>query len=95
MKTLTDKLRQRASGILKRHGVIRASIFGSFARNTASRRSDLDLVVDFDDERSLLDLVGLQQELQDALGRNVDVVTFRSLHPRIRKQVLREQVRIL
>ncbi|MEW6142598.1 MAG: nucleotidyltransferase family protein [Chloroflexota bacterium] len=77
--------------MLKRHGVRRAGIFGSFARGEAGRSSDLDVAIEFEGEKSLLDLIGLKLDLEDALGLRVDVVTYDSLHPAIKRAVLREQ----
>ncbi|MEX1054401.1 MAG: nucleotidyltransferase family protein [Rhodothermales bacterium] len=81
--------------ILTRYGVISAGVFGSFAREEATDTSDLDLVVELPVGSSLLDLVGLEQDMSDELGIEVDVHTYRSLHPRIRGRILSEQVRIL
>lgn len=58
-------------------------------------QSDVDLLVEFEGRKSLLDLSGLKIELEDALGRKVDVVTYRSLHPLLRERILAEQVPIL
>ena len=80
---------------LRKHGVTRASVFGSFARGEQTRHSDVDFLVEFEPGRSLLDLAGLRLELGDRLGRQVDVVTHNALHPRLRDRILREQVRIL
>lgn len=92
---MTEKLqdlRARMAPTLASYGVVRASVFGSWARGEARDDSDLDMLVQFEEGRSLLDLVGLQQDLSDELGVNADVVTFESLHPLLRDQVLREQV---
>jgi uncharacterized protein len=77
--------------VLARQGVLRASIFGSCARNESGPRSDIDFLVELEEGRSLLDLVALRLELQKRLRRKVDVVTFASLHPLLRKRVLAEQ----
>ncbi|MCR4406300.1 MAG: nucleotidyltransferase family protein [Anaerolineae bacterium] len=89
---LLEEIGQQLLPILRRHGVIRAAIFGSFARGEAEAGSDLDILVDLPDTKSLLDLVALKLDLEAALGREVDVLTYRALHPRIRDRVLREQV---
>lgn len=57
--------------------------------------SDVDLLVEFEKRKSLLDLAGLKIELEDALNRRVDVLTYRSLHPLLKERILAEQVRIL
>jgi len=67
-------------------------VFGSVARGDASSVSDVDLLVEFEPGRSLLDLVGLELDLQDLLGLHVDVATVASLKDRIRPRVLAEAV---
>jgi len=63
-------------------------VFGSVARDEARPDSDLDLLVDMDDGRSLLDLVGLGQDLEELLKRRVDVVTADSVHHAICASIL-------
>jgi uncharacterized protein len=67
-------------------------VFGPVARGEADRESDIDFLVELETGRSLLDLGGLQMELESLLGRRVDVVTARGLKARIRERVLREAV---
>jgi predicted nucleotidyltransferase len=74
------------------HGAKNVRIFGSAARGEASAESDLDVLVDLEPGRSLLDLGGLLVDLQDLLGREVDVVTEKGLRARIRERVLKEAV---
>ncbi len=71
-----------------RYGARNVRVFGSAARGDERPGSDLDLLVDLDSGRTLLDLVALKQDLEDLLGRQVDVVTERALSPFIREAVL-------
>ena len=91
--TVTEKLASRREEIFRiaaRHGARNLRVFGSVARGEAGPDSDLDLLVDVEPGRSLLDLGGLLMELQDLLGCRVDVVTERGLRERIRERVLGE-----
>lgn len=82
--------------ILKRHDVKHAAIFGSFARGEASARSDVDFLIEYKGKnKSLFDLIDLKSELEDTLGRKVDIVTYSSIYWRLRDQILAEQVVIL
>ncbi|MEO7892265.1 MAG: nucleotidyltransferase family protein [Vicinamibacterales bacterium] len=63
-------------------------MFGSEARQEAGPDSDLDLLVDMEAGRSLLDLVGLGQDLEDLLSRRVDVLTAASVHPQLRASIM-------
>lgn len=78
----------------RKHGAREVSVFGSLARSESSADSDLDLLVRFEEGRSLLDRVAMIQDLEDVLGIDVDVVTEKALHPLIREQVLIEAIRL-
>ncbi len=78
--------------IAEKHGAHNVRIFGSVARGEADERSDIDLIVEFEPERSLLDHAALWLELQELLGCKVDVVSDRGIKPRIRERVLREAI---
>jgi uncharacterized protein len=67
-------------------------VFGSVACGEADGESDIDFLAELETGRSLMDLGGLQMELEALLGRRVDVVTARGLKARIRERVLREAV---
>ncbi|MQY78741.1 MAG: nucleotidyltransferase [Bacteroidetes bacterium] len=81
--------------ILRPYSPTKIGIFGSYARNEAQEESDLDLLVDFRKTVSLLDLVGLEIELSEQLGIKVDLVTERSVNPRLRKYIENDLKRIL
>lgn len=88
-------LRERREEILQiaaKHGARTVRIFGSVARGEADAASDLDLLVEMEPGRSLLDLGGLLMELQDLLDARVDVVTEKGLRERIRDRVLKDAV---
>lgn len=88
-------LAERINPVLRRNAVVRAAVFGSVARGEAGPGSDLDLLVEFDGEKSLLDLAHLKVELEEELGHSVDVLTYRAIHHRLRQRILQEQVPIL
>lgn len=95
MVKIPDDMRQKICVILRQYDVAHAALFGSFARGQAGDESDIDIVVEFRGRRSLLDLAGLKIDLQEALRREVDVVTYNSLHPRIKDTILSEQETLL
>jgi predicted nucleotidyltransferase len=88
--TLLKEKREEILRIAARHGAYNVRIFGSAARGSADPDSDIDLLVELEPGRSLFDLGGLLMELQDALNREVDVVTENSLHWYIRDRILAE-----
>ena len=90
-----ESVRLRIALVLKMHDVRKAAIFGSYARGDMTQKSDIDLVVEFDQGKSLLDLVSLKLDLEDALHKKVDVITYGSISPYTRNAVLKEQVPVL
>lgn len=90
----TDELlRDKRDAILRlaaERGAHNVRVFGSAARGEADQNSDVDFLVDLEPGRSLLDLGGLLMELQELLGRPVDVATEAGLRRRIRQRTLRE-----
>jgi predicted nucleotidyltransferase len=90
--TLLGEKRDEIVRLAALHGARNVRVFGSVARGDARDDSDVDLLVELDPDRSLLDLGGLLMDLQDLLGRKVDLVTEKGLHWYIRDRVLREAV---
>jgi len=95
MKESILKLKKKIVPILKRYGVKRAAIFGSFVRGKAKKSSDIDILVEIEADISLLDFVGLKLEIEEALGKKIDLVEYNTLKPSIREEILKEQVPIL
>lgn len=89
---LLKRKRQEILRIAAKHGARSVRVFGSVARGEANTQSDIDFLVELEPGRSLLDLGGLQYELESLLGCRVDVVTERGLKTRIRDRVLREAI---
>jgi hypothetical protein len=92
---VAENLKNKREAILRiaaDYGGRNVRLFGSVAKGTTSEDSDVDILVDLDSGRSLLDLVAMKQDLEDLLGRPVHVVTPLSLSPYIRDEVLKETV---
>ncbi len=92
MTTLTIK--NKIIPILKRQGVLKAAIFGSFARGEETKNSDVDLLVKMPKSKTFLDMAGLKVELEDKLGREVDLVEYDAIRPLIKERVLRDKQEI-
>jgi hypothetical protein len=91
IKELTKKILP----ILRKYGVKKAGVFGSYVRGELKEGSDIDLLVEIGEDISLLDFVGLKLEIEDALGRNVDLVEYCTIKPILQERILKEQVVIL
>jgi predicted nucleotidyltransferase len=90
IEDLLKAKRQEILAIAARHGAHNLRVFGSVARGEAGPESDLDILVEMEPGKSLLDHVALMQDLEDLLQRKVDVVSERALHWYIRDKVLAE-----
>ncbi len=96
MKDLTiAEIKEKAVPILKDAGVKRSSLFGSYVHGEQTKDSDIDILVDFPSGKGLFAFVGLELELEKALQKKVDLITFKGIKPRVRDRILREQVPIL
>ena len=94
MKTADTLLTKKSDirEIAQGHGATRVSLFGSFAQGSATESSDVDILVELEPGRTLLDLVAIKQDLEDLLGRPVHVVTAAALSPYFRDDVLGKAV---
>lgn len=92
LKTLVETHREAILDLCAKHGARNVRLFGSVARGEADEKSDLDVLVDMDPDRSLLDHAALMLALEELLGCRVDVVTASALRPRMRDRVLKEAV---
>lgn len=90
MHPLTESHRAQLRELGARHGVTDVRVFGSMARGDASESSNVDPLVRPLPGTSLLDLGGLLMDAQELLGRRVDVVSERALHPALRDRILAE-----
>ncbi len=95
MKNIT-KLKAKIRRILKKNGVVKAGIFGSYARGEQKKSSDIDILIKVKRKNfSLLDHAGLKIELEEKLGKKVDLLTYRAINPHLKKYILSGEVRII
>ncbi|HIG94103.1 MAG: DNA polymerase beta protein [archaeon GW2011_AR13] len=80
--------------ILKKKGIVKAGIFGSFARGEQKKNSDIDILIKSPKDIGF-EFAGIKLELEDELGIKVDLLTYKSIHPKLKKQILRDEVRII
>ena len=92
MDVVIEERRNEIRKIASRHGARDIRVFGSRARGEATESSDLDLLVEMEPGRSLLDLIAMEQELEESLGFHVDVLTPGSISPYIRETIDREAI---
>lgn len=95
MKINVDQIKEKVVPILKEAGVTRSAIFGSYIRGEEKENSDIDMLVEVPENTGLFAFVHLKHNLENILNKKVDLVTYNSIHPRLREQILKEQVPIL
>lgn len=95
--SLSNILKNRREDIIRvagQYGARNVRVFGSMARGEADVDSDLDIIVEMEPGSSLLDIIAIKQDIEDLLGRKVDIVTEASISPYIRDTVLKEAVNL-
>jgi len=85
-----DEKTKKLTKLLKKHGAKKIEVFGSYVRGEATSDSDLDVIVEFKSRKSLLELVGIEQELEDELGIKVDLLTKASISPYLIEKIEEE-----
>ena|SRR3989338_8819803 len=81
--------------LLKKNGVIRASVFGSFARRENKKTSDIDILVKLKGGKTLLDLISIERKLKNRLKRKIDLLTYDSIHPSLKENILKEKISLI
>jgi len=88
------QLQKQIVPILKKSQVKKAAIFGSFARGEANKKSDIDILIQFQGKKDLFDLIELKLKIEDQLKRKIHILTYNSLHPLLKDRILKEQILI-
>lgn len=95
MDTKLEEIKAKAIPVLKEAGILRSALFGSYVRGEETNQSDIDFLVDYPLGMSLFDVVELKDKLENALGKRVDLVGYKTIKPRIKDIILSEQIQIL
>ncbi len=91
-----DEIKKKTLPILKKYDLKRAGVFGSVVRGELGEDSDVDILVEIErDDMSLLDFVGIKLELEEVLGRKVDLVEYATIKPLLKERILEEEIPIL
>lgn len=89
---LTKEIKERVISFLKECGAKKISIFGSYVRGEATSESDLDIIAEFDESISLLDIVSFEMDLSEQIGIKVELLTEKAISPYIIEEVLEEAI---
>jgi len=94
-ETTIEQIKEKIVPVLKEHDISRSALFGSVVRGEDTPDSDVDILVELPDGKSLLDLVRLGFDLEEVLKKKVDVLTYDAISPYLRDRILSEQILIL
>ncbi len=90
-----EEIKGKILPILQQHGAKKAGLFGSCVREEMREDSDVDILVEIEKDISLLDFIGIKLEIEEVLGRKVDLVEYSTIKPLLRESILKNQVAIL
>ena len=95
-KTLKNlkKIIPKIKRVLKKNKVKKAGIFGSYARGEQKKSSDIDILIKYPKGLGF-GFAGIQLDLEEKLGKKVHLVTYKYIHPKLREQILKDEVRII
>jgi hypothetical protein len=91
---LLSDIKERLVPVLKKYGLSKAAIFGSYARNEANATSDIDLLIQMDETFDLEKYLKFEEDVRRALDKNVDIVEYRCINNIMRDDILKEAVEI-
>ncbi len=89
-----EEIKNKIIPVLIKHQIRRAGIFGSVATGKITKKSDVDILVELGNKISLLEFVGIKFELEDLLGRKVDLVEYQAVKPRLKNRIMSEEIRL-
>jgi len=91
---IPDELVTKIVSVIKKYGVKSAGLFGSVVEGEDTPESDVDILIEPTEGTTLLDIVALKLELEQSINRTVDILTYDSIHPLLKKRILQQEVRI-
>ena len=94
LKKGIEKMKLKILPILKKHGVVRAGIFGSYATGEQKKNSDIDILIKYPKGLGF-GFAGIKIELEEKLNKKVHLVTYKYIHPKLKGQILKEEIRLL
>lgn len=89
-----DTIKQEILSVLHQYSIRRAGIFGSLTTGQFNEESDIDLLVETDTNLTLFDFLRIKYELEDKLGRKVDLVEYDSVKPQLKNAIMEQEIRI-
>lgn len=95
MSKSIEKIKEKIIPVLKEHNVTKAGIFGSYARGDEKKTSDVDILIEMNDGKGLMSIIGLKLLLEKKLRRKVDLVEYSLIRKELKKRILNEEIPII
>lgn len=93
-KKIIEELKPKIIKVLRKNKIKKAGIFGSYVRGEQKKDSDIDILIE-PTKRMGLGFIGVKLELEDKLGKKIDLISYKGIHPLIKQKVLDEEIRII
>jgi len=90
-----EEIKIKTLPILKEAGITKASLFGSYVRGDQTDKSDVDILVSFPEDTTLIDVARLKRHLENQLNKQIDLVSYKSIHPLLKDEILSSQYPVL
>ncbi len=95
IKKTLEKIKYQIIKVLKNNKIKKAGIFGSYARGENKKSSDIDILIQPEENMSLFDISGLKIELEEILRKRVDLISYKYIHPSLKEEILKSEVKII
>jgi len=89
-----EEIKKKIIPLLKKNKVVRAGIFGSYARGEQKKNSDIDILIKVPKGIGL-EFIGIKFDLENKLGRRIDLISYNGIHPLLKNRILNEEIRII
>ena len=89
------KIKPRILDIMKKRGIKKAGIFGSYARGEQKKNSDVDILIEPADDMGFFEIVEMEDELRKVLRKRIDLLTYAGIHKILKNKILKEEIRII
>lgn len=99
MNNMKDKkikeIKKKIVNTLKKYNVKKAGIFGSYAKGIEGKNSDVDILIEIKNEGNLSDIIEIKLKLENKLKKKIDLIEYSCIHPLIKNNVLKEEIKII
>lgn len=89
-----NQIKIKVTPLLKKYNIKKASLFGSIVKGNFTKKSDIDMLVEIPENYSLFDFIHIKTEIEEKLGKTVDLIQYKSIKPFVKKEIMSHQIPI-